>query len=211
MNKIEQILISSGNKGKLVEIADLLGKIGIEAISAADFNLEEPEETGKNFEENSKIKARYYGDKTGLISLADDSGLCIDALNGEPGIHSARWAIDEQTGEKNFNLAFEKIKQSLIAKNVVKNINLETAKITAHFICNLTLYNPKTSEIKSFEGRVDGFLVIPPKGNNGFGYDPIFITEGFDKTFGEMLPAEKDKVSHRTRAFEKILEFLELS
>lgn len=197
---IKEILIASGNKGKLKEIAQLLEKIGIKAISAADFNLSEPEENGDSFEENAIIKAKYYGEKTGLISLADDSGLCIDLLGGKPGIHSARLAIDEN-GNKNFDLAFQRIKQELIAKN----IDLNTQIIKAHFICNLTLYFPQTKETKSFEGRVDGKLTFPPKGNKGFGYDPIFIANGFDKTFGEISPEEKDKISHRSKAFEKFI------
>ena len=199
---IKEILVASGNKGKLVEISDLLKKIGVKAISAANFNLPEPEETGKSFEENAIIKAKFYGDKTDLISLADDSGLCIDLLGGKPGIHSARWTIDSKTGEKNFEMAFEKIKQSLVAKNIGND------KIAAHFICNLALYFPKTQKIQSFEGRIDGRISLPPKGNNGFGYDPIFIADGFDQTFGEMSQKDKDLISHRAKAFEKFTEFL---
>ena len=201
---IKEILIASGNNGKLLEIANLLAEINIKAISATDFNLPEPEETGKSFEENSIIKAKYYGDKIGLTALADDSGLCIDMLNSKPGIHSARWAIDDRTGEKNFDLAFEKIRQKLVAKN----INLEQQKITAHFICNLALYHPQTQKIQSFEGRVDGAISFPPRGKNGFGYDPIFIADGCDKTFGEMLPKDKEVISHRNKAFQKLVATL---
>ncbi len=198
-----KILIATNNKGKVTEIADLLTPFGIETISAIDYNLEEPEENGKSFEENSIIKAKYYSSKTGEIALADDSGLCIDLLNGEPGIHSARWAID-QNGKKdfakNFALAFEKIKEALIKKGA--DINLD--KINAHFICNLSLYNPKTNEINSFEGKVSGHLTFPARGHKGFGYDPIFIPNGYDKTFGEMDYKDKEKISHRTRAFNKL-------
>ena len=204
-----KILIASGNKGKLIEIADLLAKINIEAVFATNFNLPEPEETGDSFEANAIIKAKYYGEKTGLISLADDSGLCIDLLDGNPGIHSARWTIDEKTGEKSFALAFEKIKQKLVAKNIDFNNPNIRHKITAHFICNLTLYFPTTKNIQSFEGRVDGTISLPPKGQNGFGYDPIFIADGFDKTFGEILPKDKDKISHRNEAFQKLINGLE--
>lgn len=199
-SKITEILIASGNKGKLVEIAELLSKIGIKAISAADFNLEEPEETGNSFEENSIIKAKYYGDKTGLVALADDSGLCVDLLDGKPGIHSARWAIDDN-GKKKFDLAFDRIKQELIAKN----IDVKNQIIRANFICNLTLYFPQTQKTQSFEGRVDGQLTFPPRGTKGFGFDPIFIADGFDKTFGEMLVEDKDKISHRSAAFAKLI------
>ena len=200
---MKKILIATNNKGKVTEIADLLTPFGIETISAIDYNLEEPEENGKSFEENSIIKAKYYSSKTGEIALADDSGLCIDLLNGEPGIHSARWAID-QNGKKdfakNFALAFEKIKEALIKKGA--DINLD--KINAHFICNLSLYNPKTNEINSFEGKVSGHLTFPARGHKGFGYDPIFIPNGYDKTFGEMDYKDKEKISHRTRAFNKL-------
>ncbi len=208
--KITEILIASGNKGKLIEIADLLHGIGIKAISAADFNLAEPPENGNNFEDNSVIKAKYYGDKTGLIALADDSGLCIDLLDGNPGIHSARWAIDEKTGEKNFQLAFEKIKQELI----LKGVDLKNQIIKAHFICNLTLYYSNSGEIKSFEGRVDGKITFPPRGENGFGYDPIFVADNsannLNQTFGEILSEEKDKISHRTKAFEQLVNYFQL-
>jgi XTP/dITP diphosphohydrolase len=201
--EIKEILIASGNKGKLIEIAQLLSEIDIKAISAADFDLNEPEETGSSFQENSLLKAKYYGDKTGLIALADDSGLCIDFLDGKPGIHSARLALADDGGTKDFGLAFQRIKQDLIAKR----IDLENQIIKAHFVCNLTIYNPKDNKSKSFEGRVDGKLTFPPKGQNGFGYDPIFIADGMDKTFGEMLPAEKDKISHRTKAFSSFIDF----
>jgi XTP/dITP diphosphohydrolase len=202
--KITEILIASGNKGKLAEIAILLNDIGIKAISAADFNLTEPEENGSTFIENSIIKAKFYGQKTGIIALADDSGLCIDALGGNPGIYSARWAKDSKSGKKNFNLAFDKIKSCLLEKN----IDLKNDKIKAHFICNLSLYFPKTDQVESFEGRVDGILTFPQLGSNGFGYDPIFIASGFDKTFGEILPNVKDKISHRAKAFKKLALWL---
>jgi XTP/dITP diphosphohydrolase len=208
---IKEILIASSNKGKLKEIAQLLEKIGIKAISAANFNLPEPEETGDSFEENAIIKAKYYGDKTGLISLADDSGLCVEALDGKPGIHSARWALDKN-GNKDFDLAFTKIHQELIKKKFDF-----TKPIFAHFICNLTLYFPRLPDrnflasrnknIISFEGRVDGKLTFPPKGTKGFGYDPIFIANSFDKTFGEISPEEKDKISHRSKAFLLMLNY----
>jgi XTP/dITP diphosphohydrolase len=209
--KLNEILIASGNKGKLVEIATLLEQINIKAISSVNYNLTEPEETGKSFEENSIIKAKYYGDKTGVVALADDSGLCIDLLDGDPGIHSARWTITKDIAgvnngqdKKNFTLAFEKIKQELISKN----IDFKTQKVTAHFICNLSLYCPKTKNIQSFEGRVDGKISFPPLGKNGFGYDPIFIADGYDTTFGEMIAKEKDKISHRNKAFTKLKLYL---
>ncbi|MFT6333124.1 MAG: XTP/dITP diphosphohydrolase [Lentimonas sp.] len=202
--KIDQILIASGNKGKIYEISQLLKEVNIKAISAAEFNIQEPEENGKSFEENSQIKAKYYAQETGLTSLADDSGLCVDLLDGQPGIYSADWAIDEKTKTRRFDLAFERIKQKLIEKGV----DIEKQTINAHFICNLSLFNPKNNQISSFEGRVDGKIILPAKGEKGFGYDPIFIANSMDKTFGEVFPEEKDAISHRTQAFLQLKSFL---
>jgi len=211
----KEILIATGNKGKFVEIADLLSQINIGAISPDQFNLTEPEETASTFAGNSALKAKFYAQKTGLFSLADDSGLCVEALNGAPGIHSARFAIDEKTGEKNFGLAFEKIFEQLRQKGILseqksgQEFGQELAqKPRAHFICNLSLFDPKTNFSISFEGRIDGHLVFPARGNLGFGYDPIFIKDGMDKTFGEISPAKKDQISHRAVAFAKLLEWL---
>jgi len=192
---LEKLLIATNNKGKFEEISALLSPFQIQAIPTFQFNLEEPEETGKTFEENSLIKAKYYAKKTGLIALADDSGLCVDAMNGEPGIYSARFAFNEK-GEKDFDGAFKKI-----AQNISKNP-------AAHFICNLTLFDPKTDFAISFEGRVDGKLIMPPRGNQGFGYDPIFIKNGMEKTFGEISAAQKDQISHRGEAFKKFINWL---
>lgn len=195
MKKPTEILIATGNKGKFHEISALLAAIGIKAIPSFQFQLTEPEETGSTFEENSIIKAEFYGKKTGLVSLADDSGLCIEAMNGGPGIHSARFALDEN-GQKNFEQAFEKI--------AVKT----TQNKRAHFICNLTIFDPKNDFHISFEGRCDGELTFPPRGNQGFGYDPIFIKDGLTKTFGEIEASKKDSISHRAKAFEKLCDWL---
>ena len=197
MTKIGKILIASGNKGKIAEISEMLKEFGIRTVSAPDFNLEEPEETGATFTQNSLIKAKYYAEKTGITALADDSGLCIAALDGAPGIYSARWAKDEKTGDKNFALAFEKIASELRHKGV----DLNSQKIPAYFICDLCLYNPVTKEAKNFEGKVDGNLVFPPRGIHGFGYDPIFIPKGHNKTFAQMPYEQKEKLSHRFAAF----------
>ncbi len=193
-----RILIASGNAGKVKEISALLSPLGIKSIPASQFNLVEPEEIGATFSENSLIKARYYGQKTKIVALADDSGLCVDAMNGQPGIHSARFALNEK-GEKDFNSAFEKISQKVLSE---KNNR-------AHFICNLTIFDPEKNFSISFEGRVDGRLIFPPRGNKGFGYDPIFIKNGMKKTFGEIDPEEKDELSHRGEAFKKLVKWLE--
>lgn len=201
---LQKILIATGNKGKINEISSLLSPLKIQAISPANFNLVEPEEDGKTFAENSLIKAKYYAQKTGLIALADDSGLCVEALGGNPGIASARFAIDEKTGEKNFPLAFEKIFFSL------QEIGIGAEKKPkAYFICNLSLFDPENNFAISFEGRVDGHLTFPARGDKGFGYDPIFIKKGMKQTFGEIDPILKEKISHRALAFEKFTSYLE--
>lgn len=192
---LKKLLIATNNKGKFQEISSLLAPFKIEAVPTFQFNLEEPEETGKTFAQNSLIKAKYYAKKTALISLADDSGLCVEAMNGEPGIHSARFALNEK-GEKDFDAAFENI-----SKNISKNSR-------AFFVCNLTLFDPQTDFAISFEGRVDGNLIFPALGNKGFGYDPIFIKNGMEKTFGEIDADEKDKISHRGEAFLKFINWL---
>ncbi len=200
------LLIATNNPGKFSEISSLLSQINIKAISPFNFNLEEPEESGKTFAQNALIKAKFYGITTSSLSIADDSGLCIEALSGKPGIHSARFAIDKKTGEKNFPLAFEKIFLEL------KKINqkfFESEKAKAYFICSLCLFDPKSNFSISFEGRVDGILRFPPLGSKGFGYDPIFVKNGMTKTFGEINPKEKDMISHRAEAFKKLTNWLE--
>ncbi len=190
-----EILIATNNRGKFNEIADLLKLINIKAIPTFDLNIAEPEETGLTFEENSILKAKYYAKETGIFSLADDSGLCVEAMNGAPGIYSARFAKNAE-GKNDFDCAFKKI-----AAEITKNSR-------AHFICNLTLFDPKTDFSISFEGRVDGNLIFPPRGNKGFGYDPIFIKDGLDQTFGEIDPQVKDQISHRGEAFKKLVDWL---
>lgn len=202
----QKLLIATNNKGKFVEIRDLLTLIEIDAIPSFDFNIQEPEETGLDFQENSLLKAKYYAKKTGLFSLADDSGLCVEALNGAPGIYSARFAIDAKTGEKNFKMAFERIFAELREKNLPQDQNP-----AAHFICNLSLFNPANDFEISFEGRVDGTLTFPPRGSNGFGYDSIFIKDGMRETFGEIDAKMKDRISHRAQAFEKFVNWVTVS
>ena len=197
-----EILIATNNRGKFVEISDLLKSINIKAIPTFDLNIPEPEETGLTFQENSLLKAKYYAQKTNLFSLADDSGLCVEALNNEPGIYSARFAKNSD-GQNDFNFAFEKIFKKL------KEINIDhTQKPRAHFICNLTLFDPKTDFTISFEGRADGHLIFPTRGDKGFGYDPIFIKDGMDQTFGEIDPQLKDQISHRGDAFNRLVAWL---
>ncbi len=185
-----KLVLASHNQGKLREIRELLAPFNAEVISAGDLGLPEPEETGLSFVANAELKALAAAMGAQLIALSDDSGLAVDALNGAPGIYSARWAGPE----KDFNLAMRKI-QNAMGDNPVK---------TARFICALTLAWPD-GHCETVEGKVEGTLTFPPRGTHGFGYDPIFIPDGFDITFGEMDPAKKHEMSHRADAFRKLV------
>lgn len=194
-----KLVIASHNRGKIREIAELLGPYGIEPVSAADLGLPEPEETGTSFVANAELKAMAAADLSGLVALADDSGLAVEALNGDPGIFSARWA--EVPGEngpvRDFVYGMRKIEDALAAQG-------PGASRDAHFVCALTLAWPDGHR-ESFEGRVDGTLCWPPRGENGFGYDPMFVPLGHEQSFGEMDPAQKHAMSHRADAFRKLV------
>ncbi len=194
----KKIVIASHNKGKLKEIGELLAPLGFSVISAGEMGVDEPEETGLTFAENAILKAVNTTTKTELPALADDSGLAIPALGGAPGIYSARWA----GADKNFDVAFARIQKELADKNIAN-----ASGIPAYFICSLCLATPD-SEPQIFEGRIDGTLTFPPRGEHGFGYDPIFIPEGYDITFAEMDSAAKHSISHRARAFTKFVQYL---
>ena len=196
--KINKLLIGTNNRGKLREIKSLLPK-NIEIYSTSKFNLKSPTENGKTFKENSLIKSRHFSKKTGLICLADDSGLEIDLLNKNPGIYSARWG-----GEYgDFNKAIKRVYRELSKKD--KNWKLK--KITARFVCALSIsYLDK--KIACVQSKIEGFISTEPKGTNGFGYDPIFVAKGKRKTFGEIKPAKKYKMDHRYFAFKKLRKFL---
>jgi XTP/dITP diphosphohydrolase len=187
-----RLVIASHNPGKLREIADLLAPYGVEPVSAASLGLPEPEETGTTFAANAGLKARVAALGAGLPALADDSGLSVVALGGAPGIYSARWAGPG----KDFGVAMEKVERELTASG--------TADRRAAFICALALAWPDGTQA-AFEGRVEGHLVWPPRGTRGFGYDPMFVPEGYDITFGEMEPAAKHGISHRAEAFNKLV------
>ena len=197
LKKINRLLIGTNNKGKLREIRALLPD-KIRTFSTSDFNLKSPKENGKTFLENSFIKSRYFSKKTGLICLADDSGLEIDFLEKRPGIYSARWG--GKTSD--FKKATKKVYKELDKKNK----NWREKKIKARFICALTIsyYDKK---ITSVLGKIEGTISPIPKGRNGFGYDPIFIPKNKKKTFGELDPLKKYKIDHRYKAFKKIKRF----
>ena len=186
------LVVASHNPGKVREIKALLGPHGIEPLSAADLGLAEPEETGSTFIANAELKARAAADAGHHPALADDSGLWVDALGGDPGIYSARWAGPS----KDFRIAMARIEKELREKNATD--------FTARFVCALSIALPH-GELKSFEGEVHGKLTFPPRGLTGFGYDPIFIPDGWDQTFGEIDPQVKNAMSHRAKAFEKLL------
>jgi XTP/dITP diphosphohydrolase len=200
MKKIEKLVIATHNLGKLREIEELLAPLGIACVGAAELELPEPEEIGNTFVDNADLKAREAADLSGLPALADDSGLSVDALHGLPGVFSARWAEDE-AGNRDWMRAMERLWSRLEAEG-------PDASRDAHFACALSLAWPNDGMVESFEGRVDGTLVWPPRGEKGFGYDPIFVPAGHDQTFGEMNAAEKHKISHRADAFRKFVEWL---
>ena len=196
--KISKLIIGTNNKGKLKEIRDLLPNY-IKTLSTSNLNLKSPRENGKTFEQNSLIKSKYFSKKTNLICLADDSGIEIDILNKKPGIFSARW------GGKNSN--FSKAIKRVYRELDKKDKNWKNKKIKARFICALSI-SYLNKKIACVTGKVEGSISHKPKGKNGFGYDPIFITYKKNKTFGELKPSKKYKLDHRYNAFKKIRKFL---
>ncbi|MCX8475119.1 MAG: RdgB/HAM1 family non-canonical purine NTP pyrophosphatase [Sphingomonas sp.] len=188
-----KLVIASHNAGKVREIRALLGPYGIEPVSAADLDLPEPDETGTTFVANAELKALQAADLSGLPALADDSGLCVEALGGEPGIFSARWAGET----KDFRVAMQRVEDRLAA------LPPETGR-DAHFVCALALAWPD-GHVEWFEGRADGVLTWPPRGDKGFGYDPVFVPNGHAVTYGEMEPEAKHAMSHRADAFRQLV------
>jgi XTP/dITP diphosphohydrolase len=188
----DTLVLASHNKGKLREIAELLSPFGLNVKSAGDLGLPEPEETELTFEDNALLKARAAANRSGLPALADDSGLCVAALGDAPGIYSARWAGDT----KDFAAAMARVERELKVKN--------TKDYSAKFVCVLALAWPDGDE-QVFRGEVNGALTFPPRGNRGFGYDPIFVMDGMTETYGEIDPDRKHAISHRAKAFEKLL------
>jgi XTP/dITP diphosphohydrolase len=195
--KIKEIFIGSNNKGKLEEIANLLPK-SLKICSNLEYQIPSPKETGASFEQNSLLKAKYFSKKTNKICLSDDSGIEIDILDKAPGIYSADWS-----GKKrNFNLAIKRVYREIFKIDR----NWKKKKITARFICVLTIFWPGGKFVSKL-GKVEGRISISKKGKNGFGYDPIFIPNRKRLTFGEMEPKKKYKIDHRFDAFKKIRKF----
>ena len=198
-----RLVIATHNSGKLAEMRDLLAPYGIDAVSAGELGLAEPEETGDTFAANARIKAEAAARSTKLPAFADDSGLCVDALNGQPGIYSARWAGET----KDFHGAMARIERLLQEHGATKPDQRK-----AHFVSALCVAWPD-DHVEEVEALVDGTLVWPPRGTAGFGYDPVFLPDGHARTFGEMssddkhgLPPRGLGLSHRARAFVKLAE-----
>jgi XTP/dITP diphosphohydrolase len=198
-----RLVIATHNPGKLAEMGELLAPYGIDATSAGELGLAEPEETGMTFRDNARIKAQTAAQATGLPAFADDSGLAVDALDGQPGIYSARWAGPD----KNFRRAMATIEEKLLEQGATT-----PERRKARFVSALCVAWPD-GHVEDFEARVDGVLIWPPRGDKGFGYDPMFLPDGHDRTFGEMpseekhgLPPHGRGLSHRARAFVKLAE-----
>ncbi len=201
------IVVASHNAGKIREIAELIGPLGFSAKSAAELEFAEPDETGTTFEENAAIKALASAKASGLPALSDDSGLVIDALDGAPGVYTANWA-EREDGTRDFQMAMEKVEKALEERSA------RTAEQrSGRFVSVLCLAWPD-GHTEFFRGEVEGAVVWPPRGTQGFGYDPVFQPQGYDITFGEMSseqkhgwrPGEPEALSHRARAFKRFVE-----
>ncbi len=186
----DRLVIASHNPGKVEEITALMAPYAVEIVSAGTLGLPEPEETGDSFEANAALKARASAAASGLPALADNSGLVVPGLGGSPGIYSARWAGPS----KDFRIAMERVHRGLGDRDRA-----------ASFVAVLALASPDGG-IALFRGEVAGCLVWPPRGTSGFGYDPMFVPTGYTQTFGEMEPGRKHRISHRARAFAKLVE-----
>lgn len=195
LKKNEKLIIASHNKGKVKEIKHLLQPYNIDVVGGYEFNFEEPDENGITFQENAKIKSLFFAKNTKTTSLSDDSGLIIPDLDGKPGIHSARWAGKD----KNFSVAMNRIKKEIEERGI--DIN----NVDAYFICIISV-SWADLYTNQFEGKIHGKLTFPARGEKGFGYDPIFIPNGYDTTFAEMSSEEKHKISHRYEAMKLFMK-----
>lgn len=194
MQKIKELIFASRNQGKIDEIINILAPLGIHILSAKDLNLPDVEETGMTFEENAYIKAFAAAKAKNISCIADDSGLCVDAIGGRPGVYTARYAPN-----RDFDKGMDKLLQELA--------ETKSNNRSAHFSCVIVLAHPNGS-YKAFEGRVDGQIATKKSGYKGFGYDPIFIPTGFSQSFAEFSNEEKNKISHRGRALQKFIAYL---
>jgi XTP/dITP diphosphohydrolase len=195
MYNLNKLFIASGNKGKISEISEMLSNLPIDIKSTLDIAIAEPEETGMTFADNAILKAKYYGDKVAMAVIADDSGLEVEALGNRPGVLSARYASDHG----GFANAMIELEKEILASSS-NNYN-------ARFVCVIALYIPN-NDIITYEGVIEGKLFFPAKGEKGFGYDPIFIPNGYDKTFADLDKNIKKNISHRAIAIEKLVKDL---
>lgn len=203
----DRLVIATHNAGKLREFRDLLAPFDLDIVSAGELELPEPEETGTTFVENARIKAHAAAKASGMLALADDSGLCVDALGGDPGVYTANWAGSAANGGRDYMVGMRRVEDSLQAAGAST-----PAQRRGSFRATLCLADPDGNDV-IFEGRVDGTMVWPPRGPKGFGFDPVFMPDGFDVTFGEMPSEAKHSwapgqtgLSHRARAFAKFVE-----
>ncbi len=192
---LKKLVVASHNQGKVREIRDLLRPYDVDVFNASDLGLIDPVETGKTFAANAELKAKLAAQATGMAALSDDSGLAVDALDGAPGIYSARWA-EQADGCRDFSAAMEKLHSKMQAAG---------GPDTARFICALSLALP-SGDIYTYEGKVEGRIVWPPRGDKGFGYDPVFVASGDRQTFAQIDPGEKHAKSHRADAFAKFIK-----
>lgn len=190
----KKLVVASHNEGKVREISELLAPFGVEVFSSAELNLSEPIEDGDTFIANAEIKSKSAASESNLVSLADDSGLVVPSLGGIPGIYSARYALNPATGKRDFKYGMTRLHDALLDNDR-----------KAYFACALSLCWPD-GHVETFEGQVHGTLTWPLRGTNGFGYDPMFIADGYKQTFGEMDAAEKHAISHRADAFKKLID-----
>ena len=193
----EALVLATHNSGKIEEFKHLFGEVNFNITDIGQYHWQPPEETGGSFWENSLIKARESTKLTGLVSLADDSGLCVDLLKGAPGIYSADWAI-KSDGSRDFKFATNKLVREIEKTNFV-------GPCSAYFICSLILYWPD-NHFEKFEGKIFGEIIWPGRGKKGHGYDPVFLPNGYEETFGQMDRWRKNKISHRGLAMDKLLK-----
>lgn len=187
---IQKLLLASHNQGKIAELSAMLAPYGVEVLSAKDMDLPDVEETGETFAENAALKAEALAEFSGLPCLADDSGLCVDALGGRPGVYSARYAADN---DARINKLIDELRMQ------------ENPDWSAHFSCVLALKEPNR-KVRFFEGQVDGKIIAEKRGNMGFGFDPIFVPNGYETTFAEMSKEDKAAISHRGKALQKFIK-----
>lgn len=204
---MKKIVIASHNQGKIVEIKELLAPLGFEVLSSNDFDIAEPEENGETFIENAYIKSKAFAEATGLPALSDDSGLVVSILGGKPGIHTARWCIDE-SGKKDYNYGMAKLEKAVVDELAKSGFSDRYKnRSDAHFVCVLSLCLPDGTH-HEFEGKVHGRLNFPGRGTGGHGYDPVFVPADHSETFAEMDLEYKNSISHRAKAFHKLLGHL---